>query len=272
MNKILKLAICAGVISPICASAQLITVTEPGTSGTFNALISLMAADEAALGVGSGEANPSLYSQVYWDSSASSWVTGSLSTDVADLSFELITVNFKYFVMTGDQFDIGFVGNENWDLDELFLNAYALGDLGNSDPRVSLFDYSDNVPANDLPGDTAEVKLTDGTDLPVILEFEHINQTSSPLGPLYQSSEIRFKMFRGVNVDGNGDVASLKDNEWLFAINDRDKNFDKDSDDGFFYVKGDIRPVPEPSQIAALSLLGLGALLVVRRRILKRRK
>lgn len=272
MNKILKLAICTGIISPFCASAQLITVSEPSTSASFNALVALMAADEAALGTGAGEANASIFSEVHWDTDANVWVTGSLSNDNNDLNFELIDVNFKYFLQTGQNIDIGFVGNENWDLDELFVNAYALGDLGNSDPRVSLFDYSDNAPANDFPGDTARLTLTPNTQAPVVLEFEHINQTSSPLGPLYQSSEIRFKMYRGVNVDGNGAITSYKNDEWLFGINDRNKNFDKDSDDGYFFINGDIRPVPEPSQIAALSLLGLGALLVIRRRIVKRRK
>lgn len=272
MNKLLKLAICAGIISPVCASAQLITVSDPSTSGTFNALISLMAADEAALGVGNGEANASAFSDLYWDTSDNKWVTGSLSTDNADLNFQLIGTNYQYFIQKGPSINIGFVSNENWDLDELFVNAYAPGDLGNSDPRVSLFDYSDNVAANNTPGDTVELKLADGVDAPVVLEFEHINQTSSPLGPLYQSSEIRFKMFQGVSVDDQGAVTGMIDDQWLFGINDRNKVFDKDSDDGYFYITGDISPVPEPSQIAALSLLGLGALLIVRRRLVKKNK
>ncbi|NDV62336.1 PEP-CTERM sorting domain-containing protein [Puniceicoccales bacterium CK1056] len=274
MRKLLKLAVCAGIVSPFCASAQLITVNEPSTSGSFNALISLMAADGAALHVGNGEANATAFTQLYWDVSASAWEVGSLSTDIEDFNFQLRNTNVQYFVQTGPTVDVGFVSNENWDLDELFINAYAVGDLGNSDPRVSLFDYSSKPgsTATDVPGDTAELVLADGVSAPVILEFEHINQTVSPLGPLYQSNEIRFNMFQGVNVDAQGAVVSYIKNEWLFGINDKNTDFDGDGDDGYFYFSGDIRPVPEPSQIAALSLLGLGAFLFVRRRLMKRGK
>jgi hypothetical protein len=231
-----------------------------------------MAGDEAALGVGNGEANATTFSQVYWDDSAQSWVTGSLSNDSTDLNFQLITVNLQYFIQTGQSVDIGFIGNENWDLDELFVNAYAPGDIGNSDPRASLFEYSDVRAANNIAGDTARLSLTQGTDAPVILEFEHINQTSSPLGPLYQSSEIRFRMFQGVSVDEQGSITSYISNQWLFGINDKNTSFDSDGDDGYFLFSGSIRPVPEPSQIAALSLVGLVAFLFIRRRLMKRGK
>lgn len=73
---------------------------------------------------------------------------------------------------------------------------------------------------------------------------------------------LRFGIFRLVIIDPQGAVAGFG-NEWLFRIDD-DNKVDDDTDDGFFYDTGDISPVPEPSAIAALNLLGLGALLFVR--------
>lgn len=265
MNKILKLAICTGIISPFCASAQLVTINEPSLNLGFNTLVAAMAADGTALYSGPGEANATPFSTVSWDSSASAWVVGSLLSDAGDLAFQLQAVNQNYFFMVGNEVNVGFVANENWNLDELFVNASK---TGYADQRQSLFDYSDHVPANDVAGDTAQ--LVNPVDLPVRLQFEHINQTLTPFGPIFQGNELQFDIFRQVAFDQQGAVAGFGD-DWLFRIDD-DNAVDNDRDDGFFYVTGDISPVPEPSQIAALSLLGLGALLIVRRRLVKRGK
>jgi hypothetical protein len=266
MNKILKLAICTGIISPFCASAQLVTINEPSDNTDFNDLVALMADDGAALYTGPGEANAGPFSKVHWDDSTEKWVVGSFGLDEFDLNFELQMVNADYFYMIGNEINIGFVANENWNVDELFVTASK---TGYSDRRERLFEYSDVVATNNEAGDTAQL-INPEVDLPIRLQFEHINKTLSPLGSIYQSNELRFSIFRQVNVDDQGDVAS-DGKDWLFRIDD-DNSYDDDTDDGFFYVTGDISPVPEPSQIAALSLLGLGALLIVRRRLVKRNK
>jgi hypothetical protein len=223
-----------------------------------------MAVDGAALYSGPGEANASPFSIVHWDTSDSKWVVGSFSTDGIDLNFELQLVNQQYFYMFGNEINIGFVANENENLDELFLNVHK---TVYTDQRVRLFDYSDKLTANNVPGDTAQ--LINPVELPLRLEFEHINQTLTPLGPVFQAEELRFSMYRQVIVDDQGQVASFGW-DWLFGIDD-DNTADQDLDDGFFYVSG-IQPVPEPSQIAALSLIGLGAFLFIRRRLGKRGK
>lgn len=263
MRRILNFAFCTGLMATSSASAQLITINEPSLNLGFNTLVAAMAADGAALYTGPGEANAIPFSTVSWDASNSKWVVGSLLSEVGDLAFQLQAQNQKFFYMAGNEKNIGFIAGKSRSLNELFVNASK---MGYPDQRQSLFDYSDQVAATDGPGDTAQ--LLNPVGLPIRLQFEHINQTLSPLGPIFQSDESRFGIFRQVTFDQRGIVAGFGD-DWLFRIDD-DNAANDNSDDGFFYITGDIHPAPEPSQIAALSLLGLGALLIIRRRLVKR--
>lgn len=245
-------------------SGQLITVSKPSTDSLFNTLISVMASDADALGVGNGEANATVFDKLHWDASENKWEVGSFSSELGDVNFQLQAQNEQFF-KTSSTLNIGFVSNENWDLNELFVNASK---TGFADQRFSLFEYSDNVPANDVPGATASILAT-GLSTPVVLKFEHINQTLTPFGPVFQANEMRFNMFRQVFVDVQNEVL-FNGNSWLFGINDRDKGFDADGDDGYFYITGDISPVPEPSSIAFLSVGMLIAITVIKRRFSKK--
>jgi hypothetical protein len=79
---------------------------------------------------------------------------------------------------------------------------------------------------------------------------------------------MKFKIFR--SVENYGTANETFSNEYILAIDDRRESL-IDFDDGFFYVTGDITPVPEPSLIAALAVTGMGGFLVLRRRLIAKR-
>jgi len=257
----------------VCGFGQLITVNTPNPNPTFNSLVGSMASDAPALYVGPNEANPTPFTKLHWKfdastglnfSGAGSWVVGAFSENAADLSFMMIATNVQYFRMaTG--IDVGFIGNENHDVNELLVNVYSPSDTTAPSQTTSLFTYSDIVVAPSAPGNT--IGLTN-TGSPVFVEFAHTNQNRSSTA--VQSNPLRFNMFQLVTLDVDGNVDSFG-SQFIFGINDRDRGFDNDGDDGYFYASGDITPVPEPSVIGAMAVASLLGLLFVRRRIVSKR-
>lgn len=270
MKNTYKLAILTAALSPAVASAQLINITDPATSGAFQSLVSLMALDSDNLKIGPLSNNLVPYNEFHWDADGGSfnwgeWNTSGLSGNSDDINFQLVATNQDYFFMRGD-IDIGLVAFENWNDDELFVSAYDVDSVGTADPKASLFRYSDQV-GGDAEGETRGLTLNT-TEVPVVLEFSHLNNTTgSP--ELVQGNELRFTMFRQVITDEFANFVSYG-SEWILALNDNNGGFDGDVDDGIFYISGDISPVPEPSQIAALALFGLGGLLYIRKRMTKK--
>jgi len=264
MKRILTLAIYAGILSPFVASAQLVDIVGPPSSGDalFDGLVTAMAtADPHPLWVPEGSATK--FDQMYFD--GTSWTTGSNDFSAGNTNFKLLDDNVDYFFLEGSV-NVGFVTNENWDWNELYVNAYAPGDIGGTpDPKQLLFDYSDEPgEGTSTPGMTASITLKDGVNL-AVLGFEHVNtDTISPFDPTPQSSQVRFRMYQQVTMNDANEMEYL--NAYMWGTNDRDDTFDRDRDDGWFLVVGDVRAVPEPSAIAALALLGLGGIVFARRR------
>jgi len=263
MKKILTLAICTGLLAPYFASAQLVDISKPSGDALFTGLVSAMkAGDPHALWVPEG--SPALFDKMVFD--GTNWTTGSNDfSSAGNINFQLMSPNLDYFFLEGSA-NIGFITNENWDWNELYVNAYGIGDLGGTpDPMALLFDYSDQPgEGTDLPGATASITLKAGVDI-AGLGFTHVNtDTISPFDPTPQSSEVRFRMYQQVTKNDAGAIEAL--NVFMWGTNDQDQGFDGDGDDGWFLVVGDIRAVPEPSAIAALALLGLGGIVFARRR------
>jgi hypothetical protein len=255
-------AICMGLILPILSSAQVAvspantSPTQNGGNSTFHNLIVAMQSDETDLRTTEGESlsvtspiyfnhavipgTPSFFVNVDWDATM-----GGPST------IEFVKVgNFSGFdFAAGGTLDIGFIGEESNNNNELGF------DEGGS--YTKLFDY--NAGGQNPP---MSYQLTTGAA--TTISFEHRNLSQPAAGQIgMQSDPNRFRIYRGT--DGAGGFT----NEYLFAIADRSATMDADFDDGFFYLVGDITPVPEPAHIAGLALLGLGGLLYVRRRIRK---
>jgi hypothetical protein len=265
MKALYHYTLLAGAILPAAASAQLINVGPAGAA--FNSIVTAFASDGPGLYVGPGEANASLFDKFYWDSSESEWVTGSYSNDVSDSNFMRVAVNQESFLSNGP-LDIGFIANENKDFNQLFVSAKS----GPTSERLSLFNYSDASGSLDEPPAAKSVTLEAGVVGPLAFTFDHVNHTTGPGTPVLQEEELRFTMFQSVLVSGGVVTNAGLGTEWIFGISDRDQGFDNDGDDGYFYIAGTISPVPEPSQIAALALLGMGGFLFIRRKFLSKQQ
>lgn len=276
-----KIGLIVGLLAPLAASAQLVTPGTPFGPGdpgdAFHGITTDMSAAVGALGDGihfNGSGSQNLDANPLHLSVEDSFVwTGSdfVGSPAAGQEFVALTDNVTHFLMTGD-FSIGYFGNESYDDNELYMTAdldqtpggeeWILNTVNNNG---ALFDYDGGDPnsPHDAPMSYNFVKGPDNEFENVYLQFVHFNRTQGDLG--YQDAENQFKIFAEVD---SGEFTG----HYIMAIADRNDNFDGDRDDGFFYLQGDIVPVPEPSQIAALSVLGLGALLFVRRRIRKAAK
>ena len=280
-----KLILAAGLLAPLAASAQFVSVA-PGSpempgqllpSG-FHQTTTAMNADVFALGDGfhnSGagpedfDSNPlhlSLENEFYWDGT-----NFSAGDPGGAQKFEFVTPNFTHFVMSGD-FSIGYIGNESNDDNELYMTAdldTAPGGeqwvLSTINDNGALFDYDGADPNSDddAPMSYGFNKESDYANDDLFLQFVHYNRTQTSMGT--QGSFDRFKIFAEIE---NDEFTG----HYIMAVADRNSNFDGDRDDGFFYLQGDITPVPEPSQLAALALVGLGGFLYIRRRIRSAKK
>ena len=268
MNKKITLALATGMLSPVFVFGQ-VTITEPSPNGVFNALVNQMESDKQDLYVVDiwrpAEGPP--YNEIFFDSVAGDFWTNSSppsykqAGSVADKKFVELPVNIPAFVLDGDggTLDVGYFGNSSIDLNDLILEIITPTMGAGS---LFLYDEDNNgLDANDPP---RTVAVDNNYNVDSVIRFAHDDQTVG----IYedQRDENKFKMFQAVDLrDG-----TAIENEYIFAIDDR-TNDAVDFDDGFFYLNGDIAPVPEPSQIAALALLGLGGFLYIRRRRMARK-
>lgn len=251
MKHLLKLAICSAVLCPLMSSGQSISVLNPDTSQPFYNLVTAMYND----------ANDLYDSVTFTDFNFTTdalTVPGGTDGDFiapaagftskgTDFYFSRVASNPPAFTIPSDGYiKIGYFGNENWD-----LNSLSVKD--NTGYEETLFDYdvSGGTGSTVGPPQAATITVASGNTSATV-HFMHDNPVK---GTNVQSDEKRFHFFKGYDLSG----AELP--VWVIGIDDRENDL-VDFDDGFFYLQ----VVPEPSQIAMLAVLGLGALLLVRRR------
>ena len=268
MKYITKTAICLTILSPVFAAAQLVNIGAQNTTpaapsgNTFHDLIISMSAGAVDLFTPEGE-SLSIQDNIYFD--AGNWESGS-SVSASAINLVKVDNNFPFFTLTGD-LDIGYIGNESDDDNELYMSAYTSPlDLAPTQGPTKLFDYDADTPAEGDVNPPASYSMTLEDNVnQAFVQFTHVNMNPSWASEAHQDDPIRFKLY------AEFDVAGGYTGNFLYAIADREQAFDGDQDDGFFFLSGALAPVvPEPSQIASLALLGMGALLYVRRRFTKK--
>lgn len=288
-----KIGLIVGLLAPLAASAQPL-LTEPGlvempgqvAPSEFHQTVTAMANNVERLADGEHliqGSNPkttidyesdgfhlSVEDEFYWNGSVFDTVD-----DGGQFTTKFTKTDVNQLFTVGEFLSIGYIGNESDDDNELYIQAFS--DLTNS-PALqqvlvdrngipALFDYDafTNDP-NSL--DDAPMSYTfdrqAGYTGDIFIEIVHMNRTQADMATHVE--EERFRIFTETDAEGKST------GQYLMAIADRDNNFDGDVDDGFFLLGGDVAPVPEPSQIAALAMAGLGGLLYVRRRIAKKSK
>ncbi|MEX0323600.1 MAG: PEP-CTERM sorting domain-containing protein [Puniceicoccaceae bacterium] len=288
MKNIFKLAFLVAILSPVIASAQLITLSgpltadDPSPSGSsFHDLAWAMANDNETLF--STPYDPGWKDNPPTDDKTDLTVTTDFAFDLvneqweADLTFDGDHINFvrianvPFFFLREGGADFAFIGNESSHDNEIYVKAYNSDMSKNEFHTDPLADYDEADPNPTDPVDTAPVSWGIGlgpdiTDGVALVQFWHFN-LNLPAAEVManQADTERFTFWAGINED-----QSLS-GDFLMAISDRDGKADADIDDGIFYFRGDITPVPEPSQIAGLALLGLGAALYIRRRFTKKK-
>jgi hypothetical protein len=288
----IKIGLIVGLLAPLAASAQpLLTepglVEMPGQVGPtqFHATVTAMAANVERLADGTHliqGINPkvtidyesdgfhlSVADEFYWNGTVFDSVD-----DGGQFTTKFTKTDVNKLFRVGEDLSIGYIGNESDDDNELYVRAVS--DLTNT-PALqqmlvdrngipALFDYDafTNDPNSlDDPPMSYTFQREAGYAGDIFIELVHMNRTQADMATHVQ--EDRFRIFEET-------LNGQRTGNYLMAIADRDNNFDGDVDDGFFLLGGDVVPVPEPSQIAALAMAGLGGLLYVRRRIAKKQK
>jgi len=188
-----------------------------------------------------------------------------------DLFFRQLNSNLDFFkLVQGGTANLGFFGFEAADTDKMFVQEFQTAGFDPLNPieiagsPEKVFEY----------GGTG---ITDTTGLPVAVELSSPSQASifrfqheniiPAFGVRTQEDEIRFAMFEQYDPNSDDGVAG----SYLIFIEDRNTK-DVDYDDGLFYFAGEgLVPVPEPSLIAGIALLGLGAIVTLRRRKLAKK-
>lgn len=233
--------------------SQVVTVS-PVTNGIFYDTVSQMSDSSADLYQDhiSGPLESFMFttdlftnSKFYADNDSQFFNESSTSLGI-DLFFTKISTNIEGFAANGNA-NIGFFGNESHDRNKLLVKGYTKDGLEVQTELV--FDYHYSVGASVTPPPTAYTVSAD-PNAPVnsFYSYWHDNQVK---GLAEQKSESRFAMFQSYDP-----VSQELGNEWIFAIDDREDEW-IDYDDGFFYVSGDLTPVPEPSSIAFIAAIGL---------------
>jgi hypothetical protein len=245
MKNLLKLAICTA-ICPLVSSGQSIDITNPdNTVDPFSNLVAAMYSDASTLYV------PSPFSD--FNFALTSPTTGTFTVPGTagnpDFYFNLVASNPPSFTLSSpsDYAKVGYFGNENWD-----QNSLSVKDDTNTSSNLFTYNIGGGVAPTVGPPQVATLTVNPQF-ASASFHFEHTNPTT---GTTDQTNQGRFHFFRAYDVNGN----AL--NSWVIGIDDRENDL-VDFDDGFFYLQ----VVPEPSHIAAMAVLGLGALLVIRRRI-----
>lgn len=257
MKNLLKSAICAGLTLPLLSYAS-VSVGPARTStdfseDAFHDLITAMNVDSQELFTAEGD-SLSVKSPIYFNVTTQlpfnvqgDWDLTADGSAVESIEFKEVT-NFEAFVFgQGGTLDIGFIGEESTHDNE--LGFYEGGTY------TDLFSYN-------AGGETPPMSHTLTASAGDIIKFAHKNDTINSEGMQIQPD--RFRIWEVSETPAG-------QNAYLFAVADRNANVDSDYDDGFFYVVGDISPIPEPSHIAVLATMGLGVLLVVRRRLIKKK-
>jgi hypothetical protein len=269
MKTIKSLTLAAGILSPVFLFGDFTKTNLNFPPSVFHGTVIGMNVDVSDLYV--PESNTGQYNEIAYDPSSNDWWTNTLSTPASKplttdpdvLFFEEISPDNKtqFFIEGGASFDIGYFGNENGDLNLLYTI-----DNGSAPNRLDLFKYDEDggVGPDNALGPPQSYNVKNNDNFKVSFQFWHEDISAGPIAN--QSEPKKFKMFQAVEYDEDtGDRIGFIDNEYIFGIDDRMRALE-DWDDGFFYVRGDISPVPEPSQIALLSILGLGGFLYLRRR------
>lgn len=164
----------------------------------------------------------------------------------ANLYFTRIDTNIEGFEANGTA-NIGFFGNESADRNKLLIKGYD--GSGNEIQSKCLFDYRSSASSSNTPAPSAYT-ISPDSNAPAgsYYSYSHENPIK---GLSEQKNTSRFAMFQSY------DPLTLElNNEWIFAIDDRETGL-VDYDDGFFYITGDITPVPEPSGIALIAAVAL---------------
>lgn len=261
MKNLAKLMILAGATIPAAASAQL-TLTASAASPQFTALINSMhshampALDD--IPAGKVTFNPT-----------SGWTT-NVATFTSDISGET-----KYFETIGNaetiqfvtDFQIGFFGNESIDQNALDFFASLVSDPSDTDSLITPegdwnFLYQGQIGNN--PAKSVNVGWTPSNEA-IAGIFFHRDISQGIDGDQSQPAKFRIYQEYVESVPGNEDFVAT--GGFLFAIDDR-MGQDDDWDDGLFYLFSEgATPVPEPAAIAGMAVLGMGIMLVIRRRL-----
>lgn len=170
-------------------------------------------------------------------------------------TFVEVKPNYEAFFFQGS-IEIGFFGNESGDRNAMGLLLTSVSNPVDQVEINPLFSYQ----ASNSPAWSASINTNQYT------KAEFFHQNLSRPNSAFQKEEAKFKMFQAYDED-----LQLFSDAYIFAIDDRMDN-SVDFDDGFFYITGEIVPVPEPSAIAAMAIVGLGGLLYIRKRITGRNK
>lgn len=274
MKNLIKLSLIAGCTIPAVSHGLTLGVTDPAT-GPFVDLVNLMAADVQTLFQGNGGFGGSAgaYTQMFFETDETTfgnWHTNDngpidFGTLGSGLLFQQVA-NFSSFIFTGS-IEIGFLGNESWDRNLLTLQITN----GIDTAEEELFSYrrggiAPNVATTSgLDAGSPNTLIVTPGETPVEGTFFHYNRPATANVVAPQGNPLKFKMFRLVNEDNTfGDA-------YIIAIDDRMRDL-VDFDDGFFYVTGDLTPVPEPSLIAGLAVFGLGIIVIARRKLRSAKK
>lgn len=247
MKNLLKLAICTAVIFPLVSSGQSIDVTNPDNSGFFHELVTGMNSDVSTLYV------PTAYSDFEYTHTGLN--SGDFDAPGVGLPytfrFELMAVNPTEFTLSGNEYArVGYFGNESMDVNTLKVQDNLL-----KTTDLYTYDQFGGVAPTTTP-QSSSLKIQ-SPETSASFKFWHNNPIA---GLTDQTNTDRFKFFQAY--DANGTML----NAWVIGIDDRENDL-VDFDDGFFFLQ----VVPEPSHIAGLAVLGLGALLMIRRRIKSRK-
>lgn len=245
---------------PLGALAQLIDIGPNETPATtpnsaFYDTIAAMAADSLALQTPEGDGLAKSNSVIYWNGTT---FESTASGTPGELKLVDVTPAQSFFKITETAY-VGYFGNESGDDNEFLIEAADNPNAPSiTEGPILLYDYdAGDKNSTDDPPIANSITLEAGVSQ-AFVTFTHFNRTKGNLDT--QDDPLQFKVFREEKANGAFGF------QWLFAIADRVQSFDSDLDDGFFFVQN-LQPVPEPTQVALLALLGLGGVLVVRRRL-----
>lgn len=259
MKNINKLVLLAGIAVPVFSSAQIVvsspeTATTPSlANSTFHNFVIAMTNNHADLYTPEG-LSLSISSPIYFNYTPSTpgfsggWSSTPGGGPLSTLEFVKVPNFSTFYLNAGGSMEVGFIGEESTHNNELGFHEGGI--------YTKLFDYN-------AGGDKAPMSYSLSSATATSLMFQHRNLTYFT-GTGFQANPERFRIYQVLD---NGKLT----NEYLFAVADRDATKDGDYDDGFFYMVGDVTPVPEPAHIASLAVAFLFAGLFLRSRI-KRRK